>query len=105
DGVVDRSEQCDDGNRFPGDGCTPYCFFEIPGEFYMPIPPGQQFDPRSPYFAGQPGAVVPASIAPQIGQDGVSVPGTQPETGPVAIAVIAAGAAGGLAWVRRRRNS
>jgi len=107
DGVVDSNEQCDDGNRFPHDGCSPHCFREVPGMYEsLPPDPLSPFQP-SPFFAQTPQQTLRPSTVPTQAQFQQSVqnrPPVQAETGPVALAVIAAGAAGGWAWMRRSRG-
>jgi len=93
DGILDTPlERCDDGNRMDGDGCSSFCQKERSAA-------------ESPY----PGSVLDIPFLPPEGS--VFVPGsdaTRPpatsDTGPAAIAVMAAGAAAGWAWVRRRRK-
>ena len=91
DAVADRSEQCDDGNGVSGDGCDRLCRIEVrtvtidlPGAPFTADLTGQNRLPRVDTIA--------RSRAPA------------GSTGPAAIAVMAAGAAAGWAWVRRRRK-
>jgi cysteine-rich repeat protein len=93
DGVLDSAfgEACDDGNRRAGDGCSRECSRESPSD-------GFEF----------PGSVIELPpIIPGVRPSQPGVPSTIPETpttGPGAIAIAAAGAAAGLAWMRRRRK-
>lgn len=107
DGVLDMPlERCDDGNARTGDGCSPLCqperaappeirvegqtlpaqMIELP--FQQPVQMAQQpvYQPADAYSA-------PVTPAPPATAD----------TGPAALAVMAAGAAAGYGWVRRRR--
>jgi cysteine-rich repeat protein len=78
DGIADRNEQCDDGNRVSGDGCDRQCRIEV----------------QSPINPGNPNAASVISTShPPAGK-----------TGPAAIGVMAAGAAGGWSWMRRKRG-
>lgn len=80
DGIPDGTEQCDDGNRVSGDGCDRLCRIEI--------------RTTSIDLPGTSTANVINTQHPPAGQ-----------TGPGAIAVMAAGGAAGWAWVRRRRKT
>ncbi len=86
-GFTEGDEACDDGNARYGDGCTPTCDIG-----------------NSPVRRE-----VAANVAVQL--PFVPLPGTNPstvhgaglsDTGPATVAVMAAGAAAGTAWVRRR---
>lgn len=84
DGIVDKpSEECDDGNQVSGDGCSAACVREQPGAVSVPL---------------QPGAPQQVTILP------VSYPAHSPvgATGPGSLAVMAAGAASGLAYMRKK---
>lgn len=86
DAILDSAEQCDDGNHRAGDGCDLYCRRESgsPSDSLA-----QTID-----FPVLTGDLTPiATSHPPAGQ-----------TGPAALAVMAAGAAAGWAWVRRKRN-
>ena len=113
DVTLDTGEQCDDGNRLGGDGCDRFCRVEVgaapqvAAEF-LRLPPVLGLPPGFP----QPGlAPLPLGLStqPTYGPLPATVTPIQPqrapigETGPAAIAIMAAGAASGLAWVRRRR--
>ncbi len=83
DAIVDRDEQCDDGNGVSGDGCDRLCRIEVRTvTIDLPVTP----------LTAQTVGDIAKSRAPA-GQ-----------TGPGAIAVMAAGAAAGWAWMRRRRG-
>ncbi len=119
DDILDSaSEECDDGNRLRDDGCDRYCkreisivgrrtdswtdgialpaslvelpFLGVKGESRLSVIPGfmDLLSPSTP--TGGPGG-------------DQQRPGTTPQTGPGIIAVVAAGAAAGVAWMRRRR--
>lgn len=88
DGIVDSTmEECDDGNRMSGDGCDRECVRELPASTVQ-----------------LPGMVIELpTVIPTI-RPGVPPAPQTPETGPGLIAIGAAGAASGLAWMRRRRG-
>jgi len=102
DGIVDGGESCDDGNRLDGDGCDRMCMREG-----MVAPSMQQIAFPGQQPIGLPGQQ-PLSLATllpllaQMPQLQAQVPMT--DTGPAAVAIIAAGSAAGFAWVRRRRK-
>lgn len=82
-----QGEQCDDGNGVGGDGCNRQCLLERPAPpedivrvFDLPV--------TSPPLLT---AMLPPH--PPVGS-----------TGPAAVAVMACGAAAGMAWMRRRRK-
>ena len=119
DGVNDTAEECDDGNRVSGDGCGTFCTVEtqaladstrgtfdgtgignkwpigavpdvVPSQFGFPqFPTGQPLPYQLPL----------AQLRPFVQSQGPAG-----DTGPAAVAVIGAGAAAGLSWVRRRRK-
>jgi cysteine-rich repeat protein len=112
-GRMDPGEQCDDGNILSNDGCSNKCLLEtgvgaqivdIPvnggtNPINNPVPGTQTYTPGNPI--GQTGQGNP--------QNGSLTPiatGHAPagKTGPAAVAVMAAGAASGLAWMRRKRS-
>ncbi len=124
DSILDSGEMCDDGNWVSGDGCDRLCRREAGafGGFAQYGPDGTLLSPFGAYGYGPFGG--------QIGEGGQYgygqypyYPNTQPlpynlplaqvatgatshapvgDTGPVAVSVMAAGAAAGFAWVRRR---
>ena len=79
DGVADRNEQCDDGNGVSGDGCDRLCRIEVQ-TVNIDLPTSDQV-----------ASVVTQTRAPA------------GKTGPAAIGIMAAGAAAGWAWMRRRK--
>jgi cysteine-rich repeat protein len=88
DGILDDGEQCDDGNLIAYDGCNRFCFFDDPlTPSPTPTPPPNPTPPSH----------LSANVSPP-----VSLP--LGETGPAAAAALAAGAAIGLGWTRRRRK-
>ncbi|OGJ61417.1 hypothetical protein A3D88_02100 [Candidatus Peribacteria bacterium RIFCSPHIGHO2_02_FULL_52_16] len=105
DNVLDSSEQCDDANRQNGDGCNSMCrresFAAEPPSDIIPLPllPGMpEFPlptPQGPPLYREPPV---ASVIP--------IPLDRPldDTGPAAVVAMAAGAAAGLGWMRRRRK-
>jgi len=109
DGVLDGGETCDDGNRLDGDGCDRFCMRE---GMVAPEMTEIAFEGRQPTTIAFPGQQLPgqqplslATLLPllaQMPQLQTQVPIT--DTGPAAVAIIAAGSAAGFAWVRRRRK-
>lgn len=122
DGVVDSAETCDDGNRLSGDGCDRYCRTEI-ADVIEPevvanqneiiidaiasaplqptsynLPPHFPF-PQQPTFQQLPMQLPLGQLQPLIAQRAPAG-----DTGPAAVAVIGAGAAAGMGWIRRRRR-
>jgi cysteine-rich repeat protein len=97
DGVVDPGESCDDGNTVAGDGCSPQGQSErvaaVPAVFELPQStlPATILSTPAPFMGG---------ILDQ--QIHAGAPLNQ--TGPAALAVMAAGAAAGFSWIRRRRR-
>ena len=107
DGTIDTEETCDDGNRLSGDGCDRHCrregFGAAPGVasniLELPTLPGSQsLDALRADLAGQQYS--------GLGQASAIAAGHAPagETGPAAIAVMAAGAAAGFGWMRRKKR-
>lgn len=98
DSVLSPGEQCDDGNRLPGDGCDAFCRAERSG---APLTQQTGTLPASiidlPNQPGKPGSVPAGSISSPL----PSVPQTT-SSGPETIVLMAAGAAAGYAWMRRR---
>ncbi len=99
DGIVDTSaEACDDGNTTGGDGCSSTCRQEQRSS--APSILAQVFDV-------QPQTPPPSPVAPQIIYPQTIVYAQPPATansGPASAAVMAAGAATGLAYMRRKRK-
>ncbi|TSC79884.1 MAG: hypothetical protein G01um101425_361 [Candidatus Peregrinibacteria bacterium Gr01-1014_25] len=88
DSILDSAtEQCDDGNVVNGDGCSASCRREL--------------SPSEMTFQG---SIVELPFIRRPGEPVVVTPPTTTETGPGLIAVMAAGASAGYAWVRRRRR-
>ncbi len=89
DGILDApQEQCDDHNHIEGDGCSTTCARELPTQSQLP-----------------PNAAAPA-MPQQLQTVTMAPPSHAPvgSTGPGSLAAMAAGAASGLALVRRRRE-
>ncbi len=101
DSVVDRPlEACDDGNTMPGDGCNSLCQAEAGG---IVLPPDSLVE--VPFQPGSQTTGVGGTVAPPFGDIVRPRPPTHApvgDTGPAAIALMAAGGAAGYAWVRRR---
>jgi virginiamycin B lyase len=103
-------EQCDDGNRITGDGCSRFCELEGAG----PVPTvASQLLPVSligDLPGGQNGQLgrnpdgTPIEL--EVGGLNAAITGhaAAGETGPAALIAIAGGAASGWAWMRRRRS-
>lgn len=104
DGIIELGETCDDGTRngLPMSGCTEACRFanpDVAGQFtamgaqhsYGTIPGGVNGGIQGGQYQGNLTQIVTTHA-----------PGGQ--TGPAAIAVMAAGAAAGYAWMRRKRK-
>ncbi len=88
DHIIDAFEQCDDGNRVPGDGCDRFCRIEAPA---ATLP----FTARTidlPVLPNDSATTIATSHAPA------------GNTGPGAVALMATGAAAGIAWMRKRRK-
>tara|TARA_Y100000310_G_scaffold336654_1_gene421781 strand:- start:8452 stop:9279 length:828 start_codon:yes stop_codon:yes gene_type:complete len=119
DSVLDSTEICDDGNRLSGDGCDRFCREEgadgsevtevaadISSELALPQLtttsyqlPTQYGFPQYPNFGQLPYQLPLAQLQPLI-----ATQGPVGDTGPAAIAVIGAGAAAGLSWMRRKKR-
>jgi cysteine-rich repeat protein len=93
-GMVEGDEACDDGNAAYGDGCTPTCAV---GNAVMRSEVAADVSVQLPFSAdGQwPGRATTTSLRGAAGS-GLT------DSGPATVAVMAAGAAAGTAWVRRR---
>ena len=112
DGTVDSGESCDDGNENSGDGCSDQCVTEA-----APAPTPTNPYQVNPYQANQyqmnPYQQMPYQVPimqqptqyqlPLASLMAVSMHPPIGETGPAALAIIAAGAAGGWAAIRRKR--
>jgi cysteine-rich repeat protein len=115
---LDTSELCDDGNRLNGDGCDRYCRIEknptqVASDISDPIRNPQftntgfpQFQniqqygfPQYPNFKQLPYQLPLAQLRPIVQQKG-----PVGDTGPAAVAIVGAGAAAGLSWIRRKRR-
>ena len=98
DAILDSAELCDDGNRKNNDGCDAYCRVEEgkPGVTVIAAEQNINFPQSTPFIPIQ---LPLAQLQPLI-------QGTAPigDTGPAAVAIIAAGAGSGLAWVRKKRR-
>ncbi|HUS32101.1 MAG TPA: DUF4215 domain-containing protein [Kofleriaceae bacterium] len=95
DGIIDPSEECDDGNKLPGDGCRADCagrWTRLPSGTYMPLRAVWGASPANVFFVGDNGTIlhfdgshVTAMAAPQPPIDYYAVAGSGPTN------VIAAG--------------
>lgn len=106
DGVLDSRELCDDGNGRSGDGCDAYCREErLAAQATTPGVLGELVDVPvgtfNPILAQGGNVVTPLSpLAARISQSHAPAG----DTGPGVIVVMAAGAAAGVGWMRRRRK-
>ncbi len=102
DGIQDpvRGESCDDGNLLPGDGCSVSCSLEQFAGNPSPLPvlPGSLVE--LPFVPGSPVPVSPnqPSVLPAI-----PAHGPVGDTGPESVAIMAAGASAGYAWMKMRK--
>ncbi len=116
DNVLDAVETCDDGNRLNNDGCDRYCRIEHEYEddeyeqetqvantlpySQLPTPYSRNVNfPQYPSYQQMPYQLPMAQLQPLI-----QAQGPIGDTGPAAVAVIGAGAAAGLSWIRRKRK-
>ncbi|MDP7069149.1 MAG: DUF4215 domain-containing protein [Candidatus Peribacteraceae bacterium] len=130
----DYAEACDDGNRLQNDGCDRYCRIETKTQIasYQQQQAQQPYNSQMPTFGGIQGQFMQYGQYGQFGQgtftQGIGFPqypnyqqlpyqlplaqlqpiiqsrGPAGDTGPAAVAVVGAGAAAGLSWIRRRRK-
>lgn len=107
DGTLSDGEQCEDGNTISGDGCSDQCVPDVPGRVKavvidLPISPlaGTVTGGGKSVIGGK--TVTGSPDDEQVRATAISH-APAGETGPAAIGVMAAGAAAGWAWVRRRR--
>jgi cysteine-rich repeat protein len=100
DSVLDAAEQCDDGNRIPGDGCDRFCRSEHGVASDVIYLLGGEIGGGGAGGAGGGSAETPTTASSILDISAAHPPAGQ--TGPAALAVLAAGAAAGYAWVRRR---
>ncbi len=106
DSIVDPTERCDDGNRVNGDGCSYLCLVEpaapsLPGQV-IPFEPGSSVS-STIYSSFSSVFSFPTSSARSVPPGKTVEPPELAQNGPPIVAVIAAGAAAGVAWVRRKR--
>jgi cysteine-rich repeat protein len=116
DSILDDIETCDDGNRLNNDGCDRYCRIEHEYEddeyeqetqvantlpySQLPTPYSRNVNfPQYPSYQQMPYQLPMAQLQPLI-----QAQGPIGDTGPAAVAVIGAGAAAGLSWIRRKRK-
>lgn len=110
DAIADTPlELCDDGNTFNGDGCSSQCLPErplTPQEQEMRTLPASIIElPFQEAAPNQPADTIPSTLPGSVTPiAGTSKPPATADTGPAAIAVMAAGAAAGYAWMRRRKS-
>lgn len=105
DAILDtvRGEQCDDGNRVGADGCSEACIIERAA----PLSPlaAQVFDVPVRSFSSYPMYSYPVQLVqPQQAAVIGVYPPANPGTGPASLAVMAAGAAAGVGWARRKKR-
>ncbi|MDD5469927.1 MAG: DUF4215 domain-containing protein [Candidatus Peribacteraceae bacterium] len=87
DGIIDPGEECDDGNVVSGDGCSRTCRRERTG-----LTPTAMISPQ------EVNAVNAQLLLASRRRD-------LDKTGPAVLLFMAAGAAGGFGWVRRKRGN
>ena len=112
DGILDTNELCDDGNRLNGDGCSRDCKSsdtQVAADTQPEVIPFATAQPQTAnQFTAFPFApsnqVLPYQLPLAQLQPLVQSQGPAGETGPAAVAVIGAGAAGGWSWMRRRKK-
>ena len=85
-------KKCDDGNRTDGDGCDAYCRKERQPAQKIEFPTEPTVQPLAPKLPL-------ASLIPLMQQRAPAG-----DTGPAAVAVIAAGAAAGIGFIRKRKK-
>lgn len=129
DGIVDTGEECDDGNRLNGDSCDRQCKtgtqsgvqVAVGAQASSSAPVEIGFNTSAPSYVGAqqqqlqnwpygiPFPYQPSTQGAQyqlpLAQLQPLIQGTAPvgDTGPAAVAVIGAGAAAGLSWMRRKK--
>jgi cysteine-rich repeat protein len=97
DAILDTPlEQCDDGNTFANDGCSPSCLPERTAPFTGTLT-AQVIELPFTENEDQEPTVIDGSIT----KDPGSVPST-PDTGPAALAIMIAGGAAGLLYRRKK---
>jgi len=109
DWIVDQVEQCDDGNILNGDGCSGFCLREstVAPAYTTASSASSRLEVSSVQSSSAPASPLFATLRafePWGKRVRVSPQGPAGETGPASIAVMAAGAAAGLAWMRRKRR-
>ncbi|MCF7844197.1 MAG: DUF4215 domain-containing protein, partial [Kiritimatiellales bacterium] len=108
DGILDAYEGCDDGNLLIGDGCNNQCRTEVASAFATGLGFHQssnvlgQQNIAYPGYANLNALPYQLPLAP-IAQLTTSRP-PEGDTGPVAIAIMSAGAAVGFAASRRKKK-
>lgn len=96
DGIPDSVEQCDDGNLLSGDGCSNRCMKEQGAASSTPLPLSSWPSNLATLVPLEPSTVLTPPPSPEHAPVG--------NTGPATAAMMAAGAAAGWAWVRRRKG-
>jgi cysteine-rich repeat protein len=119
DRILNTREGCDDGNRLSLDGCSSLCTIEtlLAGGAFPTTAPLGTFTlgaVNGPiYVRLSDGRVVPLPPSGQIPPGAVLLGQIQPittshppagDTGPAAASLVAAGAASGIAYIRRKRR-
>ena len=92
DGIVDIGEECDDGNLLSGDGCSRTCRSEVTGQVVA-----------AKKWSGETFGWLRGSATVKTSPGNLPAGAPVPQSGPAVVAVMAAGAAAGIAWMRRRR--
>jgi cysteine-rich repeat protein len=107
DGVIDFGEQCDDGNEEDGDGCSVLGVVELEQPLYAAAAASTASPPDVLASVLRSSPVTAVLTPPNLLQFPV-IAGAMDhrpvgDTGPAAVAVMAAGGAAGWAFMRRRR--
>lgn len=87
DAILDPGEECDDGNLVSGDGCSRACQTERTGSIHLTTASPEDIN-----------AVTAQVLFANRKRD-------LDKTGPAALLFLAAGAAGGFGWMRRKRKN
>lgn len=100
DRLLSEGEECEDGNSLAGDGCNRLCQREVETQVRS-----ETVDMTIDPVTGEPVAsVLPNRTVEGVVREVATSRAPAGQTGPAAVGVMAAGAAAGWAWVRRRRQ-
>ncbi len=116
-GIIEGPEYCDDGNLRDRDGCSSTCRIETSIAAQNTVIPVAQPNPQiqvNPQDIPVQGITFPAAQSMQPLPIQLPLATLQPliqsqgpigDTGPATVAVVGAGAASGIAWMRRRKRN